>query len=147
MVIQDKKVHANPDRGILRFYMNQETQLLALIWENIDKKKSNEEIIITPGDYEYKKVTTKKGSPFFIVNVSYPDDKYFYYFQTNKKDNIEKIEQKIIDILKKGELPPDEEEKSKPVPMSLEDLSSNKAGTGTTQGQVPQMTSNFLKNF
>ena len=127
MTVKDKKVHANPDRGALRFYINNETTLLTMKWENIDKKTSSEEIIITAGDWVFKKVSTKKGSPFFIQNSSYPDEKYFYYFQINKKDDIEKIEKKIIDILSKGQLPQDEEKKeSKPVPMSVEELATNK---------------------
>ena len=148
MIIKDKKVHANPDRGVLRFFISNETQLLSLKWENIEKKTSQDEIIITPGDYTFKKVSTKKGSPFFIVNSSYPDDKYFYYFQTNKKENIEKIEKTIIEILEKGELPKVEEEKSKPV-SSIEELAKNKENNkGTTQSQASQqLNANFIQSF
>ena len=97
-------------------------------------------------DYMYKKVSTKKGTPFFIVNSSYPDDKYFYYYQTNNKENIEKIEKKIMDILSKGELPVDESDKSKTVPMSIEELSNNKNNAqNSTQGQG--INPNFMKNF
>jgi hypothetical protein len=146
MVITDKKVHANPDKGVLRFFISNETQLLSLKWENLDKKTSKDEIVITPGDYMYKKVSTKKGTPFFIVNSSYPDDKYFYYYQTNNKENIEKIEKKIMDILSKGELPVDESDKSKSVPMSIEELSNNKNNAqNSTQGQG--INPNFMKNF
>ena len=146
MVIKDKKVHANPDKGVLRFFISNETQLLSLKWENLDKKTSKDEIVITPGDYMYKKVSTKKGTPFFIVNSSYPDDKYFYYYQTNNKENIEKIEKKIMDILSKGELPVDESDKSKTVPMSIEELSNNKNNAqNSTQGQG--INPNFMKNF
>ena len=144
MIIKDKKVTANPDRGVLRFFINKETQLLSLKWENIAKKTSNDEIIITPGEYIFKKVSTKKGSPFFIVNSEYPDDKYFYYFQTKKQDNIEKLEKQIIDILSKGELPQDEADKSKPVPMSIEELNNKNNSTGANQNQTNQ---NFMKNF
>ena len=56
MIVKDKKVHANPDRGVLRFFISNETQLLTLKWENLDKKTSQDEIIITPGDYNFKKV-------------------------------------------------------------------------------------------
>ena len=76
MTIKEKKVHANPDRGVLRFYINNETQLLSMKWENLDKKTSNEEIIITAGDWFMKKLSTKKGCPFYIQNTSYADDKY-----------------------------------------------------------------------
>ena len=146
MVIKDKKVHANPDKGVLRFFISNETQLLSLKWENLDKKTSKDEIVITPGDYMYKKVSTKKGTPFFIVNSSYPDDKYFYYYQTNNKENIEKIEKKIMDILSKGELPVDESDKSKTVPMSIEELSNNKNNAqNSTPGQG--INPNFMKNF
>ena len=145
MIVKDKKVTANPDRGVLRFFISNETQLLTLKWENLDKKTSQDDIIITPGDYNFKKISTKKGSPFFIVNASYPDDKYFYYFQTNKKDEIEKIEQKIIDILSKGELPLDESDKSKAVPMSVEELSNN--NNNNTNGTQAQQQTNFMKNF
>ena len=123
MTVKDKKVSANPDRGVLRFYINNETQLLSLKWENLAKKTSNDDIIITPGEYQFKKVPTKKGNAFFFQNILYPDDKYFYYFQTNKKEKIEEIEKKIIDILSKGELPQDE---SKEVPMSIEEVEKKK---------------------
>ena len=92
MTIKEKKVHANPDRGVLRFYMNKETQLLSMKWENITKKTSNEEIIITAGDWTLKKLSTSKGCPFYIQNTAYPDDKYFFYFQTKNKESIEKTE-------------------------------------------------------
>ena len=149
MTIKDKKVHANPDRGILRFFISPETQMLTLKWENIDKKTSNDEIVITPGEYTFNKVSTKKGSPFYIVSPSYPDEKYFYYFQTNKKDNIEKLEKQIKDILTQGELPPDESEKSNAVPMSIEEMTSNKPATNTNTNttQAPQINPNFMKNF
>ena len=149
MIIKDNKVSANPDRGVLRFFINKETQLLSLKWENIAKKTSNDEIIITPGEYIFKKVSTKKGSPFFIVNVEYPDDKHFYYFQTKNKENLEKLEQKIIDILSKGELPPDESDKSKLVPMSIEELNNkdNNTNIGTNPTQTNQINQNFMKNF
>ena len=151
MTVKDKKVHANPDRGALRFFINNETTLLSMKWENLDKKTSSEEIIITAGDWAFKKVSTKKGSPFFIQSVAYPDEKYFYYFQTNKKDNIEKLEKKIIDILSKGELPQGEDKKeTKPVPMSVEELAENKdnkPANTTPATAAPQITPNFLRSF
>ena len=133
MIIKDKKVHANADRGVLRIFISKETQLLSMKWENTDKKTSNEEIIITPGDWIYKKVSTSKGSPFFIQNTSYPDDKYFYYYQTKDQKKIEKIEKDLENIFKTGELPKNEEkEDSKPVPMSVDEVVKN---TQNTQNQ------------
>ena len=147
MIVKDKKVHANPDRGLLKFFISNETQMLTLQWENLDKKTSNDGIIITPGDYNFKKVSTKKGSPFYIVNSSYPDDKYFYYFQTNKKEDIDKIEKKIMDILAKGEFPSEESDKSKTVPMSIEEISNNKDNKAQNSTQKPAFAPNFLSNF
>ena len=140
MIIKEKKVHANPDRGILRFYINKDTQLLSMKWENIEKKTSNEEIIITAGDWSYKKISTQKGCPFYIQNTSYPDDKYFYYFQTKNKESIEKIEKNLEDIFKSGELPkiPDQND-NKPVPMSIEEMQKN--------NQANSQASQLLKNF
>ena len=140
MTIKEKKVHANPDRGVLRFYISKETQLLSMKWENLEKKLSNEEIIITPGDYLYKKLSTQKGCPFFIQNTSYPDDKYFFYFQTKNKENIEKIEKNLENIFTKGELPQTEED-NKTVPMSVEEVQKNGNNTNNTNNN------NFLKNF
>ena len=126
MVIKEKKVHANPDRGVLRFYISKETQLLSMKWENLEKKLSNEEIIITPGDYLYKKISTQKGCPFYIQNTSYPDDKYYFYFQTKNKENIEKIEKSLEDILKTGKLPgAPESNETQNVPMSIEEMQNN----------------------
>ena len=134
MTIKDKKVQANKDHGVLRFYMNSETQLLSMKWENLDKKASNEEIIITPGDWIYKKISTSKGCPFCIQNTSYPDDQYFFYFQTKNKENIEKIEKTLEDILKTGELPKKEstEEKSN-VPMSIEEMQKSQQNATANQ--------------
>ena len=140
MIIKEKKVHANPDRGILRFYINKDTQLLSMKWENIEKKTSNEEIIITAGDWIYKKISTQKGCPFYIQNTSYPDDKYFYYFQTKNKESIEKIEKNLEDIFKSGELPKiPEQNDNKPVPMSIEEMQKN--------NQANSQASQLLKNF
>ena len=146
MILKDKKVHANPDRGALRLYISQETQLLSLKWENLDKKSSNEEIIITAGDWVYKKVSTSKGSPFYIQNTSYPDDKYFYYYQTKDQKKIEKIEKDLENIFKTGELPTiKKEEESKPVPMSIDEVNkNNNQQQSNSQGGF---NSDFLKNF
>ena len=142
MTIKEKKVHANPDRGVLRFYINNETQLLSMKWENLDKKTSNEEIIITAGDWTLKKLSTSKGCPFYIQNTAYPDDKYFFYFQTKNKETIEKIEKNLEQILKTGELPQSEkkEEKNNIVPMSIDDMQNN-------QQNNAQQTNLFFKNL
>ena len=142
MTIKEKKVHANPDRGVLRFYINNETQLLSMKWENLDKKTSNEEIIITAGDWLMKKISTKKGCPFYIQNTSYADDKYYFYFQTKNKETIEKIEKNLEQILKSGELPQSEkkEEKNNIVPMSIDDMQNN-------QQNNAQQTNLFFKNL
>ena len=142
MTIKEKKVHANPDRGVLRFYINNETQLLSMKWENLDKKTSNEEIIITAGDWLMKKLSTKKGCPFYIQNTSYADDKYYFYFQTKNKETIEKIEKNLEQILKSGELPQSEkkEEKNNIVPMSIDDMQNN-------QQNNAQQTNLFFKNL
>ena len=142
MTIKEKKVHANPDRGVLRFYIDNETQLLSMKWENLDKKTSNEEIIITAGDWSMKKLSTKKGCPFYIQNTSYADDKYYFYFQTKNKETIEKIEKNLEQILKTGELPQSEkkEEKNNIVPMSIDDMQNN-------QQNNAQQTNLFFKNL
>ena len=120
-------------------------------WENTDKKTSNEEIIITPGDWIYKKVSTSKGSPFFIQNTSYPDDKYFYYYQTKDQKKIEKIEKDLENIFKTGELPKNEEkEDSKPVPMSVDEVVKNTQNNQNQQNHQNAggvFNSDFLKNF
>ena len=143
MTIKEKKVHANPDRGVLRFYINKETQLLSMKWENITKNTSNEEIIITAGDWTLKKLSTSKGCPFYIQNTSYPDDKYFFYFQTKNKENIEKIEKNLEEILKNGTLPEASESKdtkNNEVPMSIEEMQNS-------QQNNMQQLSNFFKNI
>ena len=142
ITVKEKKVHANPDRGLLRFYINSENQLLSMKWENLDKKTSNEEIIITAGDWSMKKLSTKKGCPFYIQNTSYADDKYYFYFQTKNKETIEKIEKNLEQILKTGELPQSEkkEEKNNIVPMSIDDMQNN-------QQNNAQQTNLFFKNL
>ena len=135
MTIKEKKVHANPDRGVLRFYMNKETQLLSMKWENITKKTSNEEIIITAGDWTLKKLSTSKGCPFYIQNTAYPDDKYFFYFQTKNKESIEKTEKKLEEILKTGTLADagGAEKNEDGVPMSIEEMQNNQKNNNNVQ--------------
>ena len=149
MVQKDKKLHANPERGVLKFFISNDTQMLSLKWDNIEKKTSTDEIIITPGDYIYKKLTSSKGSPFSIENSSYSDDKYYFYYQTKNKEKIEKYEKTIIEILEKGQLPNEESEKNdKTVPMSIEEVNNNKDNKGTNQNQFnANIFSEILKSI
>jgi hypothetical protein len=150
MTIKEKKVHANPDRGVLRFYMDKVTQLLSMKWENITKNTSNEEIIITAGDWLFKKISTSKGCPFYIQNTSYPDDKYFFYFQTKNKESIEKIEKNLEEIFKTGQLPgwgtKTKEEKNM-APMSIEEMQNNQNNNAQQGISVFKTLSETLKKM
>ena len=150
MTIKEKKVHANPDRGVLRFYMDKVTQLLSMKWENITKNTSNEEIIITAGDWILKKISTSKGCPFYIQNTSYPDDKYFFYFQTKNKENIEKIEKNLEEIFKTGQLPGwgvcTKEEKNM-APMSINEMQNNQNNNAQQGISVFKTLSETLKKM
>ena len=150
MTIKEKKVHANPDRGVLRFYMDKVTQLLSMKWENITKNTSNEEIIITAGDWLFKKISTSKGCPFYIQNTSYPDDKYFFYFQTKNKENIEKIEKNLEEIFKTGQLPGwgvcTKEEKNM-APMSINEMQNNQNNNAQQGISVFKTLSETLKKM
>ena len=150
MTIKEKKVHANPDRGVLRFYMDKVTQLLSMKWENITKNTSNEEIIITAGDWLFKKISTSKGCPFYIQNTSYPDDKYFFYFQTKNKESIEKIEKNLEEIFKTGQLPGwgvcTKEEKNM-APMSIEEMQNNQNNNAQQGISVFKTLSETLKKM
>ena len=150
MTIKEKKVHANPDRGELRFYMDKVTQLLSMKWENITKNTSNEEIIITAGDWLFKKISTSKGCPFYIQNTSYPDDKYFFYFQTKNKENIEKIEKNLEEIFKTGQLPGwgvcTKEEKNM-APMSIDEMQNNQNNNAQQGISVFKTLSETLKKM
>lgn len=157
MTIVDKKVHANTDKGELRFFTNPETCLLSLEWKNLTKNTNRDIIIITPGEWVYKTVSVKKGSPFFFQGVTYPEEKYFFYYQI-PKDSIEEVEKKIKEILTKGEIPVDpktseQKKEEQNVPMSIEELNNNKNGNNNQNGQnvlsqqQQQQASDFLKNF
>ena len=150
MTIKEKKVHANPDRGVLRFYMDKVTQLLSMKWENITKNTSNEEIIITAGDWLFKKISTSKGCPFYIQNTSYPDDKYFFYFQTKNKESIEKIEKNLEEIFKTGQLPGwgvcTKEEKNM-APMSIDEMQNNQNNNAQQGISVFKTLSETLKKM
>ena len=138
MTVKDKNVHASKDKGILRFYINPETTLLTFEWKSLKNNQTSEPIVITAGDWCYKKVQTKKGSPFYFENVSYPDDKYFFYYQ-EPIANIPKIEEKIKLILEKGELKPD---------SNAMDVEETKKPATTQNNQENQKQAvNFLKSF
>lgn len=136
MTVKDKNVHASKDKGILRFYINSETTLLTFEWKNLNNNQISEPIVITAGDWCYKKVQTKKGSPFYFENVSYPDDRYFFYYQ-EPKDNIPKIEEKIKLILEKGELNSGSDK------MDIDEPKKTPQNNQENQKQ----TVNFLKSF
>ena len=138
MTVKDKIVHASKDRGILRFYINSETTLLTFEWKNLNNNQTSEPIVITAGDWCYKNVQTKKGHPFYFENVSYPDDKYFFYYQ-EPKDKIPKIEEKIKLILEKGELKPDSN--------AMEVEETKKPSTTQNNQENQKQAVNFLKSF
>ena len=72
MNIIDNKAKANPDKGELKFYLSE--GLLFFEWKNITKNTTKEPLVITPGDWIWKKIGTSKGRVYMLQNTLYPDE-------------------------------------------------------------------------
>ena len=154
MQIVDKKAKANPDKGEICFYVN-EDGILCLIWKNLDKGTQREPLAIVGGDWVWKKIGSQKGRVYALVNTSYPEEKYIFWMQypSEMDGNISTI---VSNILESGELKEDErskEEKNDAVNKeqvnSVVDVVKNEEKKGKEQQQQQQQVNmgDFIKSF
>ena len=102
MNIIDKKAKANPDKGEIRFYLNE--GLLFFEWKNLTKNITKEPLVITPGDWIWKKIGTSKGRVYMLQNTLYPDEEKFLFYMQFPVSLEEKNCNIINNLLKTGTL-------------------------------------------
>ena len=102
MNIIDKKAKANPDKGEIRFYLNE--GLLFFEWKNLTKNITKEPLVITPGDWIWKKIGTSKGRVYMLQNTLYPEEEKFLFYMQFPISLDEKNSNIINNILKTGTL-------------------------------------------
>ena len=102
MNIIDNKAKANPDKGELKFYLSE--GLLFFEWKNITKNTIKEPLVITPGDWIWKKIGTSKGRVYMLQNTLYPDEEKFLFYMQFPVSLEEKNCNIINNLLKTGTL-------------------------------------------
>ncbi len=102
MNIIDNKAKANPDKGEIKFYLNQ--GLLFFEWKNLTKNTTKEPLVITPGDWIWKKIGTTKGRVYMLQNTLYPDEERFLFYMQFPISLEEKNSNIINNLLKTGTL-------------------------------------------
>ena len=102
MNIIDNKAKANPDKGEIRFYLNE--GLLFFEWKNLTKNITKEPLVITPGDWIWKKIGTSKGRVYMLQNTLYPDEERFLFYMQFPISLEEKNSNIINNLLKTGTL-------------------------------------------
>ena len=84
MVIVDGKAKANPDKGTMRFYPNDDGIVL-MEWMNKTKGTTKEPLAIVAGDWTWKKIGSQKGRVFMLQNTSFTDEKYLYWYEIENR--------------------------------------------------------------
>ena len=164
MNIIDKKAKANPDKGEIRFYLNE--GLLFFEWKNLTKNITKEPLVITPGDWIWKKIGTSKGRVYMLQNTLYPEEEKFLFYMQFPISLDEKNSNIINNILKTGTLIFDNKEisnenKEQNKNNNNQNLNNNLSNNNTTlQNNISNQNTNqqnnqnninsnldFIKNF
>jgi hypothetical protein len=125
MKIIEGKAKANLDKGEIRIYFNPEIELTCFEWKNLTKNTITEPIMLTPGDWKWEKIPSKKGLIYSLQNTHYNDEKHIFYMQFNK-DLDEQINKKAEKIINSGEIENDNNKKEEQnVPMNINEINNN----------------------
>ena len=164
MNIIDNKAKANPDKGEIRFYLNE--GLLFFEWKNLTKNITKEPLVITPGDWIWKKIGTSKGRVYMLQNTLYPEEEKFLFYMQFPISLEEKNSNIINNLLKTGTLIIDDkntsnENKEQNKNNNNQNLNNNLSNNNTTlQNNISNQNTNqqnnqnninsnldFIKNF
>ena len=154
MVIVDGKAKANPDKGSIRFYTNDDGIVL-MEWKNKTKGTTKEPLAIVAGDWTWKKIGSQKGRVFMLQNTSFTDEKYLYWLQC-PRDKDDSIVNTVNTILSTGliieesihqEQKMEVDNKEENVPMSNAEVVNQDNKTNNSTNQQPGQMNDFIKNF
>ena len=150
MNIIDNKAKANPDKGELKFYLSE--GLLFFEWKNITKNTTKEPLVITPGDWIWKKIGTSKGRVYMLQNTLYPEEEKFLFYMQFPISLDEKNSNIINNILKTGTLIFDNKEisnenKEQNKNNNNQNLNNNLSNNNTTlQNNISNQNTNQQNN-
>ncbi len=139
MNIIDNKAKANPDKGELKFYLSE--GLLFFEWKNISKNTTKEPLVITPGDWIWKKIGTSKGRVYMLQSTTYEEEKYIFYMQYPISSDVRNFNI-INNILKTGNLIIDDKENSN----EENKINNNNLNNNNTQIQNNNVLNNNVSN-
>ena len=134
MKIEDNKAKANPDKGEIKFFFKE--GLLFFQWKNITKNIEKEPLVITPGEWIWKKIGTSKGRVYMLQGTTYEEEKYIFYMQYPISSDVRNFNI-INNILKTGNLIIDDKENSN---------EENKINNNNSNNNNTQIQNNVLNN-
>jgi hypothetical protein len=142
MFVENGKVKPNPNKGELRFSINNDN-LLIMEWKDIQNNISTEPFVIFDNEWEWKKIPTQKGRVYCLESLSFPEKLFFWMQYTNISEDLMN-ENIISNILKSGRLEINEEKGEKKETTSMENFSKNE-NTSTQTNNL--QNSDFIKNL
>ena len=140
MKIEDNKAKANPDKGEIKFFFKE--GLLFFQWKNITKNIEKEPLVITPGEWIWKKIGTSKGRVYMLQGTTYEEEKYIFYMQYPISSDVRNFNI-INNILKTGNLIIDDKENSN----EENKINNNNLNNNNTQIQNNNVSNNNQKNI
>ena len=139
MKIEDNKAKANPDKGEIKFFFKE--GLLFFQWKNITKNIEKEPLVITPGEWIWKKIGTSKGRVYMLQGTTYEEEKYIFYMQYPISSDVRNFNI-INNILKTGNLIIDDKENSN----EENKINNNNLNNNNTQTQNNNVLNNNVSN-
>ena len=139
MKIEDNKAKANPDKGEIKFFFKE--GLLFFQWKNITKNIEKEPLVITPGEWIWKKIGTSKGRVYMLQGTTYEEEKYIFYMQYPISSDVRNFNI-INNILKTGNLIIDDKENSN----EENKINNNNLNNNNTQIQNNNVLNNNVSN-